>query len=247
LGGIFTDIGNVISDSLKYPTSNWFRVVVLGALFLFSIFIIPLFLALGYLFRVIKSSLAGGEKLPNFEAWNEMMVDGFKLFLVFLIYTLPALIIGIFSFISLGSAIRSLSYITNVNGTTLAPNMLFSVVGGTILVGLIIVGLYILVIYPIMAVAIGNMAYYNGEFQAAFRLDEILSLISQIGWVDLAVWYIVVSMVGIAIWFVGIIIAIIPILGWMAFIFFVYPYIYLFYARAIAWLYSSAFSEDYFP
>jgi multisubunit Na+/H+ antiporter MnhG subunit len=59
--------------------------------------------------------------------------------------------------------------------------MLFSVLGGTILVGLIIVGLYILLIYPIMTVAIGNMAYYDGEFQATFRLDEILSLISQIG------------------------------------------------------------------
>jgi hypothetical protein len=45
-------------------------------------------------------------------------------------------------------------------------------------------------------------------------------------------------MVGIGLWFVGIIITIIPILKGIAFIFFVYPYIYLFYTRAIAWLYS---------
>jgi hypothetical protein len=78
-------------------------------------------------------------------------------------------------------------------------------------------------------------------------LDEIFSLISQIGWVDLIVWYIVVFMVGIGLWFVGIIITIIPILGRIAFIFFGYPYIYLFYTRSLAWLYSSAFAEDYIP
>jgi hypothetical protein len=78
-------------------------------------------------------------------------------------------------------------------------------------------------------------------------LDEIFSLISQIGWVDLIVWYIVVFMVGIGLWFVGIIITIIPILGGIAFIFFGYPYIYLFYTRSLAWLYSLAFAEDYIP
>ena len=150
------DIGNVILDSLRYPTSNWSKVVILGVLFLSSFFIIPLFLALGYLFRVVKSSLAGAEELPDFESWGEMMVDGLRLFLVYLIYTLPALIIGIFSFISIWSAIRSLSYMTHINGITSTPNMLFSVLGSTLLVGLVIAGLYILVIYPIMMVAIGN-------------------------------------------------------------------------------------------
>ena len=90
-----------------------------------------------------------------------------------------------------------------VNGAILTPDMFLNVLGGTVLVGLILVGLYILVVYPIMAVAIGNMAYYNGEFKAAFRLEEILSIISKIGWVDLIIWYVVVIMVGIAISFIG--------------------------------------------
>jgi hypothetical protein len=241
------DIGDVISDSLRYPTSSWSKVVILGVLFLFSFFIIPLFLGLGYIFRVIKSSLTGLDELPIFDSWTEMMTDGFKLFLVYLIYTFPAIIISIFSYISLWSALKSLIDITHANGVVLTPNMLFSVLGGSILVGLIIIGIYILIVYPIMAVAIGNMAYYDGELQAAFRLDEIFSIISQIGWVDLIIWYIVVVMVGIALGFIGSILAIIPILGWVALIFFIYPFIYLFYTRAIAWLYSSAFDEDYVP
>lgn len=241
------DIGDVISDSLRYPTSDWSKLVIVGVLFLISFLIIPLFLVSGYMFRVIKASLAGVEELPVFEEWVEMLLDGIKLFLVYIIYSLPALIIAIISFISLWSSLTSLTYITQANGNTVTPDMFFALFGGTALIGLIIAGLYTLVIYPIMAVAIGNMAYYNGEFSAAFRFNEILSIISQIGWVDLIIWYIVLIMVGIAIGFLVSIIAIIPILGWIFLIFIVYPYFYLFYARAVAWLYSSAFAEEYVP
>jgi hypothetical protein len=239
------DIGDVVSDSLKYPSSNWSKVVILGVLFLISILIIPLFLALGYMFKVVKATLAGIDELPAFEEWGEMLVEGIKLFLVYLIYSLPAIIIGIFSFISLWSSVSSITYITQASGGTLTPEMFFSIFSGTALVGLIFAGLYSLVIYPIMAVAIGNMAYYNGDFGAAFRFREILSTISEIGWVDLIIWYIVVIVVGGVIAFVGSIIGIIPILGWIAILLIVYPYLYLFYARAIAWLYISAFEEEY--
>ncbi len=241
------DIGDVISDSLRYPSSDWSKVVILGVLFLISFLIIPIFLALGYTFRVIKASLAGLEELPAFEEWGEMFVEGIKLFLVYMIYSLPALIIIIISFISLWASLISLTNIVQASGNTVTPNMFLALTGSSAIIGLIIAGLYILVIYPIMAVAIGNMAYYNGELGAAFRFDEILSIISQIGWVDLIIWYIVVIIVGVAIGLVVSIISIIPIIGWIIPIFLVYPYFYLFYARAIAWLYSSAFTEEYVP
>ena len=241
------DIGDVISDSLRYPTSDWSKLVILGVLFLISFLIIPIFLVLGYMFRVIKASLAGVDELPAFDEWIEMLVEGLKLFLVYLIYSLPAIIIGIISFISLWSSLTSMTNITQANGTGVTPDMFLAIFGGTALIGLIIAGLYTLLIYPIMAVAIGNMAYYNGELSAAFRFNEIFTIISEIGWVDLIIWYIVIIMVGIAIGFIISVIAIIPILGWIFLILIVYPYFYLFYARAVAWLYSSAFAEEYMP
>ncbi len=241
------DIGDVISDSLRYPSSDWSKVVILGVLFLISFLIIPIFLALGYIFRVIKASLAGLEELPAFGEWGEMFVEGIKLFLVYMIYSLPAIIIIIISFISLWASLISLTNITQASGNTVTPNMFLALTGSSAIIGLIIAGLYILVIYPIMAVAIGNMAYYNGELGAAFRFDELLSIMSHIGWVDLIIWYIVIVMVGIAIGLVVSIISIIPIIGWIILIFIIYPYFYLFYARAIAWLYSSAFMEEYVP
>ncbi len=83
------DIGNVVSDSLRYPYSDLKKVVILGVLFLISFLIIPIFLAFGYMFRVIKSSLAGVEELPTFDEWGEMLVEGIKLTLVYLVYSLP--------------------------------------------------------------------------------------------------------------------------------------------------------------
>lgn len=79
------DIGDLISDSLKYPSSNVTKVVVLGILFLINILVIPLFLTLGYLFRVVKASIIGINELPEFDAWGELLEDGVKLFLVYLI------------------------------------------------------------------------------------------------------------------------------------------------------------------
>jgi hypothetical protein len=240
------DIGDVISDSMRYPSSNWTKVIILGVLFLISFLIVPLFLALGYLFRVIKASLAGSEELPEFEEWGEMLIDGIKIFLVNIIYTLPALIISIFLFVTLWSSIWSMSYLSQISGSA-SPDIFYSIFGGTFLLGIIVAGIYMLVIYPIIAVALGNMAYYDGEFGSAFRLSEIIAIISDIGWVDLIIWYVVVLIVAMVITFIGGIIGIIPILGWIILIFIVYPYIYLFYGRSIAWLYASAFNEEYEP
>lgn len=239
------DIGDVVSDSLKYPSTDFKKVVILGVFILISFLIVPIFFAFGYMFRALKASLAGVEELPDFDEWGLMFVDGVKLFIVQLVYILPALIIGVISIISLWSSLWSLAYMTQASGSTLTPDMIFGILGGYALVGLIIAGIYSLVIYPIMAVAIANMAYYDGELGAAFRFGEIFSTISNIGWVDLIIWYIVMLIIGFVISFVASILTIIPVIGWLILVFLIYPYIYLFYARAISWLYVSAFEEEY--
>ena len=57
------DIGEIISDSIKYPSAGWTKVVILGV-----ILIIPIvnFIGLGYLFRIIKATFAGIDELPDF-------------------------------------------------------------------------------------------------------------------------------------------------------------------------------------
>ncbi len=239
------DIGDVISDSLKYPSSDWKKVIILGLLFMISFLIVPLFLAYGYVFRVIKASLAGVEELPDFEEWGEMLVEGIKLFLVYIIYLLPAIIIILYSVITFALAMYSFSYLNPT--AAMNPTIIYSLMGGSFLFGIGFSIIYSLIVYPIMAVGIGNMAFYDGELGSAFRLGEILSTISSIGWVDLIIWYVAVALVILAIGFVGSLLSVIPILGWLALTLLVYPYLFLFFGRSIAWLYSSAFTEEYEP
>ncbi|MDI3549731.1 MAG: hypothetical protein PWQ15_833 [Methanobacterium sp.] len=43
------DIGEIISDSIKYPSQDWKKIIILGILSILSILIIPIFLVMGYL------------------------------------------------------------------------------------------------------------------------------------------------------------------------------------------------------
>ncbi|UTB33645.1 MAG: DUF4013 domain-containing protein [Methanobacterium sp. ERen5] len=239
------DIGYVISDSMKYPSTNWKNVIILGLLFMFSFLIVPLFLLYGYVFRVIKASLAGIEDLPDFEEWGEMLVDGIKLFLVHIIYMLPAMILVIYSFLALSMALHSFSYINPA--TTLNLATVYSLIGGSIALGFGSAIIYSLIIYPIMAVGIGNMAFHNGDLGSAFKIGDLLAIISEIGWVDLIIWYVAIIIISITIFVAGTIIAMIPLLGWLLITLIVYPYLYIFFGRALAWLYASAFTEEYEP
>ncbi|KAF5089251.1 DUF4013 domain-containing protein [Methanobacterium aggregans] len=234
------DVGNVMTDSIKYPSSNWKKVLILGVMILFSFLIIPLFVALGYFLRVLKASLAGLEDLPEFDEWVDMIVDGIKVFLVGIVYSLPAIVILAVSMIAIWG---SLSSITAMQSAGMSPTTALGMFTGIGFVGMIVAMLYLLIITPVLYVAIANMAY-NEELGAAFRFSEIIGLISQIGWVDLIVWYVVVILIGFVVSFIGGIIGIIPIIGGIIAALTVYPYYNIFLSRAIAWLYASAFPEE---
>ena len=88
------DISDIISDSIKYPSSNWGKVLILGIIMIASILIVPIFLLYGYIFRIIKATLAGIDELPDFDEIGEMFVDGIKVFVVAIIYAIPVVIIS---------------------------------------------------------------------------------------------------------------------------------------------------------
>ncbi|MEN6292531.1 MAG: DUF4013 domain-containing protein [Methanobacterium sp.] len=234
------DVGNVMTDSIKYPSSNWKKVLILGVMTLFSFLIIPLFIAMGYFLRVLKASLAGLEELPEFDEWVDMIVDGIKVLLVWIVYSLPAIVIMAVSMITIWG---SLSSMAAMQSTGMSPTTALGMFTGIGFVGMIVAMLYLLIITPVVYVAIANLAY-NEELGAAFRFSEILGLISQIGWVDLIVWYVVVILIGFVVGFITTILGIIPVIGLVISLLVVYPYYNIFLSRAIAWLYASAFPEE---
>lgn len=222
------DIGEIISDSINYPSSNWGKVLFLGVIMIASILIVPVFLLIGYLFRIIKATLAGLDELPEFDEIGEMFVDGLKVFVVGIVYSIPVIIINI-----IGALLGS----TNSASLSLNPYMIWAVVLGyaVYIIVAAIIGL-------IEVIAIANMAYYDGDLGAAFRFGEVLDHIARIGWGKYIVTYIVIAIVA----FIGFLIGMLTVfilIGIILLPLVIVPYIYMFGARAIALLFIDAVAE----
>jgi len=199
--------GNII-DSLKYPIKDWVKIIILGILL-----IIPIlnFIGLGYYLRIIKSTFAGSDELPNFEHVLELFIDGIKILFVCIIYAIVPLIIYSLSFAF--------------------PGPVF----------LIIAPIFAMIISIFAYMGIANLAYYDGEIGAALRYREILDKIALIGWGSYIIWWIVlmliVTVTGIIVGIVGgILLYFIP--GFLVFIL-GYGYLAILQARSVALTFAS--------
>jgi len=226
------EIGEIISDSIKYPSSNWGKVLILGVIMIASILIVPIFLVYGYIFRIIKATLAGMDELPEFDEIGDMFVDGLKIFVVAIVYAIPVAIISWLFNLVLGSAFYSAATVTSLSAgmfwALMAGNIVFIIIA--IIVGLI----------EIMAIA--NMAYYDGELGAAFRFSEILNLIASIGWGKYIVTYIVIVLLAMVGVFIGMLTMFI-LIGIILLPLVIMPYIAMFASRAIALLVADVIAE----
>ena len=230
------DVGQISSNAIKYPLADFKKILILGIFLILSFLIIPGFFFLGYLFRVIKTSLNGSDELPEFGEWGEMLIDGLRVFVVLLVYTIVP-----FALILIGMWSSLLSIITTSNiGTTELPSISLGVISSLSIIG-VILAIIISFLIPILLV---NMAFFR-ELKYAFNFNKLFQKISEIGWVDYLIWYIVM----LIIWYVTAIIAfllIFPlIIGILLVPLVLYPYIMLFFARSTALVYVYGGIEDY--
>ncbi|ADZ08585.1 hypothetical protein Metbo_0333 [Methanobacterium lacus] len=221
------DVGDIISDSIKYPSSSWGKVLILGIITIASILIVPFFLVLGYMFRIIKATLAGIDELPEFDEIGDMFVDGLKVFVVGFVYAIPVWILS--AIVGLVTGGNSAAAVTSLGtGYALAfilGNIVFFIIA-------VIIGL-------IELMAIANMAYNDGDLGTAFRFSEILDIIATIGWGKYIITYIVIVilaaigvMIGVFTMFIIIGIILLPLI--------ILPYLIMFEARGIGLLFSEA-------
>ncbi|MGB9955719.1 DUF4013 domain-containing protein [Haloferax prahovense] len=92
----------MISESLNYLRNgeDWVKTVLIGGVLgLLSFLIVPTFLVIGYLLRVVRATMKGDEMPPEFDDWGDMAIDGVKGFAIAFVYALvPAIIAGVFGF-----------------------------------------------------------------------------------------------------------------------------------------------------
>jgi len=158
------DIGEIVNDAIRYPSSDWKKVIILGVLIIASALILPVFLVIGYGFRALKASIAGFDELPEFDEWGEMFVDGLKVFVVQIAYMIVPLIIIFAGFLG------SFTMVSPDTGVIKNPAAFTGLVGGTTIIGIILA----IILGLIETIAIAHMAYNDSELGAAFSSVKYL-------------------------------------------------------------------------
>lgn len=271
------NIKDIIVDSAQYPLSDLKKFFILVIILLITqlwvlassfdaaqllIWILMLtgfiagFLVNGYFFRIIEYALEDRVVLPDFTDWSTMFLDGLKVFLVEVLYLLPAILVAIFLLISSAGYLAAEGFELNALLLSLAQSKILELILNVIIIltqthlppeylyGLV----YLLVISPLFFLALGLMANYDGELRAAFRFREIFNDIAGIGWIKLISWYLVT---GLIVLFLTIAVAIVLSLSLHrldsgifntiadVFFYFLFAYTYLFLARSLALIYIS--------
>lgn len=196
-----------LGDNLTYmfKEPDWLTKLLVGGL----LAMIPVvnFVTAGYGLQVINN--LRGDKTPTLPKWGErfgdMWVDGLKLFVIGLIYSIPVWLI---------SLVTGLPAAFLANATD-DPNGFSVLAGGAACLG----GLLSLIVGALILFwglgAITNFAVNDGEFGAAFQFGKIWSIVKgNVGKMAMAVVAAVVAsfLVGL----LSSVLLFIPCLGWVA-------------------------------
>lgn len=191
----------MLTDALNYPRESSdvvLTVLVGGLLTFFSFLLIPWFLVLGYLLRVLDRTADGNDDPPRFDEWGDMLVEGLKAFIITFVYGLLPLVLIIFFVIG------------GVMGAALGDT--FAALGFLwILLGLLFTFVVTIGIAYFVPAALANFVE-TGNIGAAFDFGTIKEVTFTetylIGWLTAAVILIGASILG------GML-SVIPFIGWV--------------------------------
>jgi len=267
-------VGEIVEDALRYPLSDWKKVLIYGFIGLFTTTaVFRLFFALngltnpglilllvilellvsiyftGYFLKIIKLSLSGAKKLPQFNAVDEKLSDGIKVFIVGIVYMIPIILtISIFAI----SSSEAFGIIINqaINNGFNLQNIIRILLNLGIGIRIFLAILYMIVVLPLFIVSLVHMADNNSELVLAFKLHEIFNKISSIGWINLILWYLSSGLIFLAIlMFLGTFtLGIFSLLnnieiGGLLISVVIIPYLYMYFARSSALVYTKKIGE----
>ncbi|WP_067051628.1 DUF4013 domain-containing protein [Methanofollis ethanolicus] len=214
------DYGSMLGNSFEYAKEavwgKWMKWIFL----VISTIIFPLLY--GYVMEIYR----GKTPAPEFEDWVKLFIDGIKLLIVGIIYSIPALIVMA---IFLGG-----SFALMASGSDAAV----AAGAGGMLLGMLITFVVAFIIGLIAAFGVIRFARTD-SFGEAFNISAILAHIGAVGWgsyiIALIVLWVAVIVIGVVLG----ILMMIPIIGWLIAIF-IEPVLAIFVARYMTHIYESA-------
>ncbi|MDI6866659.1 DUF4013 domain-containing protein [Methanoculleus sp.] len=206
------DYGKMLSDSFSYAKGAVWGKWVRWILLVISTIIFPLIL--GYMVRIYS----GVKPAPDVGNWVRTFIDGLKLIIIGIIYSIPVFIVALIFGVPLSVA-------TDPAATA----------AGIWLLVMIIVGLLVTLI---STMGIIRFARKNSMGQA-FAFGAILQHIGKIGWGSYILALIILWVVGLVFGFIAVVLALIPFIG-LLILLFLYPVWIIFGARYLTLIYESA-------
>jgi hypothetical protein len=275
------ELDQIFTDSFGYAKSSWTKVAMLGAIILITFILVALgaivagwignlivgivigivlvliciaaaLLYYGYVYRVIKATLAGIDELPNFDDFVGMIVDGLKVLVVSIIYGIIAgiilaiiwgIVLGIMFVTGLiaGGAASAATGLSSISD----PTAIIGVMAGMFAVYGIIFILYFIAMLATIIVAylflilvpmgIANMAQ-QGSLGAAFSFSDIKERLNKIRWVKALLWVVGLNFIVSIIFLISYVLCFI-LIGLILVPLLIVPFVSIFTFRSTALLY----------
>ncbi|WP_067076064.1 DUF4013 domain-containing protein [Methanoculleus horonobensis] len=216
----------LLSESFGYAKDaiwgRWIRWLLL----LVSTIIFPFMY--GYTVRV----MSGTKPAPELEGWIGLFIDGIKLIVITIVYSIPLMVLTVLPF---------LMYFIPVSATVTpagsGPEPLISPDLA------IFVALAIFVIFILAAIIIGILSTFaavrfarTGKMREAFRVGTLVRHVGKIGWIRC---FVALLVMGIVVAIAQFVLMLIPVLG-LILLLLLTPGFIIFSARYVALLYESA-------
>jgi hypothetical protein len=214
IGIIIGVVSVMTTPSLLIPT-------IIVTIILAILFALPL---MGYMMRIYR----GVQPAPEVDNWGALFNDGFKLFVAYLVYAIPVIIIGVIVFGSAGLALLVAATQKGAN-----PDAMLGLIGA-VLFGMVILALVWFIIWLIVATAVIRLARTN-SIGEAFNFGEIFNHIGKIGVANYIFALIIMVLI---VMIITMVLNWIPLIGWIL-VLIVAPFLTLFQARYICLLYDS--------
>ncbi|MDD3070982.1 MAG: DUF4013 domain-containing protein [Methanoculleus horonobensis] len=216
----------LLSESFGYAKDaiwgRWIRWLLL----LVSTIIFPFMY--GYTVRV----MSGTKPAPELEGWIGLFIDGIKLIVITIVYSIPLMVLTVLPF---------LMYFIPVSATvTPAGSGTEPLISPDLA---IFVALAIFVIFILAAIIIGILSTFaavrfarTGKMREAFRVGTLIRHVGKIGWIRC---FVALLVMGIVVAIAQFVLMLIPVLG-LILLLLLTPGFIIFSARYVALLYESA-------
>ena len=252
-------ISSIFNNALRFPFGNIEKWLVLGILLILGglssilisfgidlgvasiitsiISLIAGLIVSGYSLAIIRDTIHGHNQLPSFDI-AENFVDGIKVFILGIVYSIIPVIVFFALLIVTGAAESFIEIINlSIGGAVVPSDLALSFVGS---IGItFIISLIVLIIFSLFSTIAMCRLANTGSFSQGFEFSEIIGDFKRIGVGSFIAWGIVLAIISLVLVLISVFISAVPYIGYVVSILFIYSFIAIFASRATGLIYSN--------